>query len=272
MILSNYTLGFKIKRFFLAVLIVFLGSSIGFSQTKKPPVKEKTFYIGVGTSISSFLGGEFGNRFQIRYGEDEYNYDGYNYDYGPSYSLSPVQIAIVAGKKLNENISLELEASFFNHTKGFIDNRDITTGSNAGTPYYDSYERAKMLSIPLIASVKYFPGGRTNSGIYLTAGAGYAYMRESIERVRTLKYFDNYYYYYYYSKQTLASYSDHQWLPVMKLAGGTKFDLFGTLAGDVELTYTNFKTVKEFGDPLTTGHGSAFLQNIALTGKFFFDL
>lgn len=271
MILLNYILGFKIERFFLAVFIVFLASSIGFSQTKKPQLKEKTFYMGIGTSISSFFGGEFGDRFQIRYGEDEYNYDGYNYDYGPSYSLSPIQISLIGGKKLNENVSVELEATLFIHSKGYINKRDITSGTIGGVPYYDSYERARLTAIPFLASVKYFPGGRTNSGIYFTAGAGYVYLRESIERVRTLKYYDGFYYYYYYNKQTLADYSDHQWMPGFKLAAGTRFDLFGTLAGDVELTYNNFKTMRNFGAPLTAG-SSEFIQNLALTGKFFFDL
>lgn len=56
------------------------------SQISVPQVKpESMFYIGIGTSLSSYIGSDFGKTFAIRYAPSGYYDDGYynSYYYRP---------------------------------------------------------------------------------------------------------------------------------------------------------------------------------------------
>lgn len=274
MILINYQNRFKIKRIIIGIFLLFLVQKTVSAQTNFED-NENKLYFGVGVSLSSFVGGNFGDRFKIRYSQDEsYYYDNYYYYEEPSYSIAPFQFSLTGGYNISEKISLELETSLITHNKGEIKNRDITAGYDNGIRYTDAYDRASTLSIPMIANLKFYPSGRKNSSFYLSAGGGYVYLKESIERTRTFRnstYTGYPYYGYYYNdiKQTLEYKSQGQWMPGLKIATGMNFDLFGMFNGDVELSYFGFKPTESFQYPLSLSANS-LVQSINLTSKFFF--
>jgi len=128
MIRLNYQIRFTIKRILISIFVLFLFQK-SVSAQKIESEEENTFYLGIGLSLSSYFGGNFGDRFKISYSQDEsYYYDNSYYYEEPSYSLAPVQFSLSGGMNLNKKLSLELETSFISHGKGNIKNRDIIAG------------------------------------------------------------------------------------------------------------------------------------------------
>lgn len=273
MIRLNYQIRFTIKRIIVSIFMLILFQK-SVSAQKIEPEEEKTFFVGIGISLSSYFGGNFGERFKISYSQDEsYYYDNNYYYEEPSYSIAPVQFSLTGGLNINKKLSLELETSFISHGKGNINNRDIIAGYDNGIRYTEAYDRASTLAIPILANIKFYPSDRKNSSFYISAGGGYVYMKESIERTRTFRYTSSYYgnpYYYNDYKQTIGYWSQGQWMPGFKVASGMNFDLFGLLNGDVELSYFGFVPNTSFTYPLSINSNS-LIQSVNLTSKFFFN-
>ncbi|HRE40566.1 MAG TPA: outer membrane beta-barrel protein [Ignavibacteria bacterium] len=273
MIRLNYQIRFTIKRILISIFVLFLFQK-SVSAQKIESEEENTFYLGIGLSLSSYFGGNFGDRFKISYSQDEsYYYDNSYYYEEPSYSLAPVQFSLSGGMNLNKKLSLELETSFISHGKGNIKNRDIIAGYDNGIRYTEAYDRARTIAIPILANIKFYPSERKNSSLYISAGGGYVYMNESIERTKTFRYTSSYYgnpYYYNDYKQTIGYWSAGQWMPGIKLASGMNFDIFGLFNGDVEISYFSFFPTSSFTFPLSLTSDTP-VQSINLTSKFFFN-
>ncbi len=258
-----------IKTFSLIFLISFLNTQLGFSQLNK---KEDTkYYIGIGTSLSTFVGGDFGKTFSLRYSNDTYDYDnGYYYNKSTKYydnnsnSLNPLQFDLVAGYKITNDIAIELESSLIWHTNGDI-NPAYSFGSEGDINYIDRFDNSKLFALPIIASLKVYPLGRSNSSIYLKGGYGIQYTQESLEKVREFYTTVNNGYYFYTEtfEFPIAEYSANRLLHGFKTAVGFSYDLFGTLTGDIELRYSNFFTNEDKAAPLAM-FTTPVIRNIAL--------
>ena len=258
-----------IKTFSLIFLLSFITTQLSFSQLNK---KEDTkYYIGIGTSLSTFVGGDFGKTFSLRYSNDSYDYsNGYYYNKSTKYyennsnSLNPLQFDLIAGFKITRDVAFELESSLIWHTDGDV-NPAYSFGSDGDINYIDRYDNSKLFALPLIASLKIYPLGRNNSSFYLKGGYGIQYTQESLEKVREFYTTVNHGYYYYTEtfEFPIAEYSASRLLHGFKTAVGFSYNLFGTLTGDIELRYSNFFTNEDKAVPLAM-FTTPVIRNIAL--------
>jgi hypothetical protein len=105
-------------------ILIIITSQISYSQIKNEP----RFYIGLGTSISTFIGGDFGSTFSARYYSERDNY--YNdYYYPGPYTINelhnyrhesffPLQVDLAMGVDASRFVSLQVESSFIWHLNG----------------------------------------------------------------------------------------------------------------------------------------------------------
>ena len=131
--------------------------------------------MGFGTSVSSFLGGEFGKVYALRlnYSPDYYDsYNSYNYSsydgYDSYFMYSPIQLDVNAGYMLNEKLSLEMESSFIWHLRGRPE-PEFVTGTEDGSDYIDKYDNSTLFAIPFVVNAKFYPAGRKETPFYIKA-------------------------------------------------------------------------------------------------------
>jgi opacity protein-like surface antigen len=250
-------------------LLSFITTQISYSQLDEE--KDSKYYIGIGTSLSTFVGGDFGKIFAIRYTTDSDNNDnGYYYNKSSEYydnssnSLNPLQFDLVAGVNITRDFAFELETSFIWHSNGKV-NPDYSFGSEGDFNYIDRYDNSTLFALPVMASLKVYPLGRDNVSFYLKGGYGIQYTQESLEKIR--EFYTTYNYGYYFRTETyefpIAEYSANRLLHGFKAAAGFSYNLFGTLAGDIELRYTNFFINENKAGPLSMST-TPVIGNIAL--------
>jgi len=244
-------------------------------------IKENDFYIGIGTSLSSYIGGDFGSTFAIRYWNN-YNNDYYDNYYDRHYHyndyidgmLSPLQIDIALGTNVSKNIAFQLGSSFIWHLNGRIDPQYETGTLSNKLDYIDRYDNSTLLAIPIIASVKVYPFGRNIASFYISGGYGIQYTKESVDRIREVY---DYSYSGYYGNSTLydytlANYWDARWFHGFKTAMGLTYQLNEKVSGEVELRFTNFYPSERINNSPLTMYRTPNLGNIALSTKIYFGM
>jgi len=267
------------KKYLKILPFIFLISILTIQDSSSQLVEEDSkFYIGFGSALSSFIGGDFGKTFAIRYSTGSYENDnGYYYNKPSSYnnesttsSLYPLQVDLVAGVNVTKSISFELETSFIWHSNGKI-NPEYSFGSEGDYNYIDRFDNSTLFALPIIASIKVYPVGRENSPFYLKGGYGIQYTQENLEKVREFYTVINSGYYFYTDTYEfpIAEYSSNRLLHGFNAAIGYSYNLFGTLAGDIELRYSNFFNNKvDKAGPLSL-FTSPVIGNIALGTKVY---
>jgi opacity protein-like surface antigen len=242
------------KITFLTVFWVFIGifsPHFLYSQEKNIIKKEnKDFYLGLGTKLSSYIGGDVGDRFAIRYSnaydpfEDNngyyYNKDEQYYNDRQSNALNPLQLNLFGGVNLGNNFALELETGVLFHTAGNVEDGDVNVGFQNGVNYVEHYDNSSLLSIPLIASLKFYPLGKNSTSLYLSGGYGVQYISETLDRVRDYQLYNNYNYQSGTYRDMIAGYSASSWMTGFKAGVGLSYFLFGNIANDIELSYSHF--------------------------------
>lgn len=247
-----------IKKIIFALLFLFFSQGLN-SQTCE---RDNIFYIGLGSGFSSFVGGDFGSRFAIRvgtsyngnnsyYSNQNYYYERYDpdYYYDDETSLYPLQFDIVFGARPSEALAFELSTGLRWHSNGHP-NPEYEYGTHNGMDYTDRYDYSTLMTVPLTASIKFYPLWKMKVPVYLTAGYSFMYTSEDVERVR--EFYDYNYYGYEYSlyEYPLALYSSSKWLHGMKAGMGFTYNIMNNMAGDIELAYTNYWSEVRNGSPL----------------------
>lgn len=263
------------------ILILFFALFIS-QLTESQVNRERKFYFGIGTSLSSYLGADFGSTFSIRYTRNrDYNNYWYNnyyynrdnrYDYYYDESLFPLQGDIAFGYDATDNVSFQVESSIIWHLNG-NPRRFYESGTEGSDDYLDRNDNAELISIPIIASVKYYPFGRRYSPFYLTGGYGMQYMQESVDRVREYYTYNSYYNEYRNSTEyTLASYRARDWFHGIKLGFGFNYSIGHMLRGDVEVKFTNFFPTSRDNSNNLSMYRSPNITNISLGTKIYIGL
>lgn len=263
------------------ILILFFALFI--SQISESQVnRERKFYFGIGTSLSSYLGADFGSTFSIRYTRardyDNYWYNNYyynnhnHYDYYYDESLFPLQGDIAFGYDATDKVSFQIESSIIWHLNG--NPRSLyETGTEGDYDYIDRNDYAELISIPIIASVKYYPFGRRYSPFYLTGGYGMQYIQESVDRVREYYTYNSYYNEYSNSSEyTLANFRARDWFHGIKLGFGFNYSIGHMLRGDVEVKMTNFFPTSRNNSSNLSMYRSPNITNISLGTKIYIGL
>ena len=245
------------RHIFTLFLLVFIGNS-GYSQRYDIDYGYSDypkFYLGLGTNLQSYIGGEFGSTYALRY-EDNYYYDDYYYDhyyYDDYYDynegmLGPVGVDIYAGVQLNSYLSIELESSFIWHSVGRPDKK-YETGYQGEEYYVDYNDESQLYANPIFLGFKFYPASRERLPFFISAGFGLQYMQESMDRVR--EYYD-YEYHYYYNNPTylIASYESANWMTGFKVGGGFSYNFFNLCTAEAELRYTSFYPEQKPYSPL----------------------
>ena len=263
----------------LALILCSVSSSSQYSHN----TTNGKFYMGFGTSVSSFLGGEFGKVYALRlnYSPDYYDsYNSYNYSsydgYDSYFMYSPIQLDVNAGYMLNEKLSVEMESSFIWHLRGRPE-PEFVTGTEDGSDYIDKYDNSTLFAIPLVVNAKFYPAGRKETPFYIKAGAGFQYVSESSERVREYYTFteydplDEYRYYHYSAATVLASYSKKLWLPGFKVGAGVSYNLLEDLSAFTEIEYSYFKNSPSGGSSPLALNKARYTGLLALNTKIYFS-
>ncbi len=261
------------KHLILLVLI----AGISFSQNYK---KESSgeFYMGFGTSVSTFLGGEFGKAYSIRlnYTPDYYdNYGNFSYYEREKYDnsqimYSPIQLDANLGYFISNKTAIELESSFIWHLRGRPD-PDFVTGTEGDMDYIDKNDNSTLFAVPLLINLKFYPIGRIKSPFYIKAGVGFQFVKESTERVREFYTYDEYYYNYYSSSYTLARYEKTAVLPGFKIGAGLSYSVFNELNAFTEIEYSYFKNTSVKGNTPLALDKARYTGLLALNTKIYFS-
>ncbi|HEY5123215.1 MAG TPA: hypothetical protein VIK14_05715 [Ignavibacteria bacterium] len=266
----------KINLLIFSVLLFALNGNL----TAQCVQTDKRFYMGIGTGISTYVGGEFGNRFQIRVSGSNYNNYDYNnnyyynrYNYNDNYydnsSFYPLQADFTLGIKTSEMMSVEINAGIIWHNNG-NPNPVYETGTYGNYDYTDRYDYSNVLAIPIKASVKIYPLWAIKAPLYLKAGYGVQYTHEELSRVR--EFYDPNSYYGYYDNvysYPIAEYSDSRWLHGFSVGIGFSYRVYEQFSGDVEVTYSNFFSELKEGSPLAMNQ-TKNIGNISLGTKVYF--
>lgn len=250
------------KRYIITLFFLVFIVSEGYSQRYDIDYgynKYPKFYLGFGTNIQSYIGGEFGSTYALRYDNyyDDYNYNNYYYydhyyyddyyDYD-DWMISPVGFDLYAGVQLNSYLAVELESSFIWHLLGRPD-RKYETGYTGEEYYMDYNEDSWLYANPIFLGIKLYPGGKERFPFFISGGFGMQYMRETMDRVR--EYYDYEYYYNYYSpKYLIASYESAKWMMGFKAGGGLSYSFYDLFTAEAELRYTSFYPEQNTRSPL----------------------
>ncbi len=261
------------------IVIVFafvVCAASSFSQSTYNTINGK-FYMGFGTSVSSFLGGEFGKVYALRlnYSPDYYDsYNSYNYNsydgYDSYFMYSPIQLDVNAGYMVNDKLGIEIESSFIWHLRGRPDPQ-FETGTESGNDYIDKYDNSTLFTVPLVVNAKFYPAGRKQTPFYIKAGAGFQYVSEYSERVREYYSFDEYYYNYYSGTAVLGTYSRKSWLPGFKIGAGLSYTLLEDLNAFTEIEYSYFKNSPKGGESPLALNKARYTGLLALNTKIYFS-
>lgn len=261
----------KTVRLILIILMLIAAEKISAQNFAEDYHK---FYAGLGTSIATFAGGDFGSTYQFRFFpgyNDDYYYDyGYNNYYNDYYDrdhsrfdgISPIEISLFLGSHLNEYLSAEIESAFIWHPAG-RSARNYVSGNN----YLDFNDSPELLALPVLASLKIYPFNRYYSPLYFSAGGGAQFTHETMDRVRS--YYNSSHYYDSYN-QVIASYSAQHWYPGVKFAIGYDAHLNDFLYAAFELKYQNFFNNNSRPSPLAMLR-SKNIGYIGLATKFYFS-
>jgi hypothetical protein len=249
-------------------------------------VKEKNgFYFGLGTSISSYLGGDFGKTFAVRYSNYRDNdfYDNNYYYYPGPYRYNelhtnretffPLQVDMAFALDINKYTTVQLESAILWHLNGRV-NRNYETGTIGDQDYIDRNDNASLISVPILASVKYYPLGKKRTAFYITGGYGVQYMQEGVERIRSVYDYSTYNYNNYSNlyEYQIADYKAREWIQGVKVGMGFTFRLTRNLLGDVELKVTNFFMTERNNDNVLSMYRTPNITNIGLSTRIFFAL
>lgn len=202
-------------------------------------------YFGVGTSMSSYFGGYFGQAYQMRvlsYGYDDYYYDYYDYDYSNYYDddltlWSPYQFDVVAGVMLNEFTALESQVSFLFHLDGRVDPQ-FETGTVGERDYLDRNDYAYLYAMPVSLCLKLIAAGDDGNSIYIKGGYATQYTSEQYDRIREFYYYSGIY--EYSNDLYLGTVKKEEWLSGFRVGMGIQYSLGGYLGGLTEFEYSYF--------------------------------
>jgi len=149
----------KLNILILIILFFSLNGNISAQQSGR----EGSVYFGIGTGLSTYVGGEFGNRYSLRitlpgyYGNEYYNGYGHNNYYGYGYydnyyddytSMYPLQADFVIGVRASKNLSVELNTGVIWHYNG-VPAPEYSYGRYGGEEYSDRYANANFLGFRL---------------------------------------------------------------------------------------------------------------------------
>lgn len=259
---------------------VILISSVEPSRAQELKKDNDNFYIGLGTKLSTYFGGEFGRRFGIRFANSYDPYDersNYYYDDEYSYhndketnSLNPLEFNIIGGINLFGNFSFELEAGLSMHTNGYVEENKYTHGTQGTTPYIEHFDNSRMVAVPIIASMKFYPLGKETTPFYVSGGYGIQFVRESLDLVRDYEIYNNYYYQYGSYRVKMDSYSGSGWMSGFRFGAGTSIEVFGNLITDIELNYTRFFNNNTVNESNLAFHNTPRFNNFSLGTKVYF--
>ena len=261
------------------ILVLFIAIATSFNSFGqiKSKVNYSMFYMGFGTSVSSFLGGEFGKVYALRlnYSPDYYDsYNSYNYNsydgYDSYFMYSPIQLDVNAGYMVNDKLGIEMESSFIWHLRGRPDPQ-FETGTESGNDYIDKYDNSTLFAVPLVVNAKFYPAGRKQTPFYIKAGVGFQYVSEYSERVREYYSFDEYYYNYYSGTAVLGTYSRKSWLPGFKIGAGLSYTLLEDLNAFTEIEYSYFKNSPKGGESPLALNKARYTGLLALNTKIYFS-
>lgn len=234
--------------------------------------EDNRFYIGLGTSVTSYFGEDFGGRYFFRSffnSSDRYN-SGSSYYSDPSFGVFPLNLQLTSGYKLTEAISTEVEASFIWHARGYMNNPDFQSGqlSNNRT-YVDRNDYASMVAVPVFLNLKFHPFGDFNNSLFLKTGFGAQFVSESIDRVRKV-YEDGYFFNTYTSEYLLHRTSGTKWMSGTRLGAGYYIGFDNGIVSETDITYTLFfNHGKINGDPLAI-NTSGKISMISLSTRVYF--
>lgn len=261
-------------------IIIFLIPQNSFSQIKR----ESMFYVGIGTSISSYIGSDFGKTFALRYAPsgnyDNDYYSGYYYRphryddyYGSRETFFPLQVDMAVGMNISKILSVQIESSILWHLNGRVD-RNYQTGTEGDYDYIDFNDNSSLISVPIMASVKLYPFGRKRSSFYLTGGYGVQYMQEGIDRIRSYYNYNSYGSTYYSDlyEYPLAEIRGREWTHGFKVGMGVNFNFLRSVSGDIELKATNFFCPYRDNTSSLSMYRSPNITNISLGTKVYFGL
>lgn len=267
------------KYLLLFSLIIFF---YGNSPAQYYRSNNNILYMGIGTGISSFVGGDFGNRFAIRMTVPNYHYNNYYNNYNNSYhyddydnyhddyySFYPLQMDFTLGIKTSELIAIEVTTGYIWHNHGDV-YPAYTTGTYGSYDYTDRYDWSELYAIPIIASLKIYPAWHSRVPLYLKAGYGAQYTHEELSRVR--EYFDPSVYYGNYGgvySTPIAHYHEARWLHGFSVALGYSLGAYEHPLGDVEFKYSNFFSEERPGSALAMNRTSN-IGNISFGMKYYF--
>lgn len=267
------------KSFFILFLILAV-SQISNSQVKT----ENQFYIGIGSSISSYIGSDFGKTFAIRYSPSGYYdndyYGGYYYRphrysdyYGSRETFFPLQVDLALGMNVSKILSVQIESSILWHLNGRLD-RNYETGYDGEYDYIDFNDNSSLISVPVMLSAKLYPFGKKRTVFYLTSGYGVQYMQEGVDRIRSYYDYSSYGNTYYSDlyEYPIAEYRGREWVHGFKVGMGVNFRITNSINCDVELKATNFFPPGRDNSSILTMYRSPNITNIALGTKVYFGL
>lgn len=266
-------------------LIFILAFILMVSQISVPQVKpESMFYIGIGTSLSSYIGSDFGKTFAIRYENSGYYddgyYNGYNYGYHryddyyyDRETFFPLQFDVAVGMNVSKILSVQIESSILWHLNGRVD-RNYVTGTEGDYDYIDYNDNSTLISVPIMASFKLFPFGKKRTSFYLTGGYGVQYMQEGVDRIRSYYDYSSYGNMYYSNlyEYPLAEYRGREWVHGFKTGMGVNFNILRNINCDVELKVTNFFPPGRDNSNILSMYRSPNITNISLGTKIYFGL
>jgi len=223
------------------MLKIFLVMLIAVPANSQYQYGTSEYYVGFGSSIASYIGGYFGQAYQLRAFTvyDDYYYDYYNdYDYYyEDYTLwSPLVADFNLGKNINENVAFEISSAFVYHYNGRVDPQ-ITSGSINGRDYIDRNDYSVLFAIPVSALIKLQTSSGTDNGAFIKAGPAFQYTSEKYDRVR------EYYSYSYESRSYygyLGTFEKAEWLPGFTVNIGINYALFPEVSVVTELGYSYF--------------------------------
>lgn len=228
----------KILKIHTIFVLIFFSSSVSKAQINQ----ESNFYIGVGTGISSYLGGYFGQAYAMKVlfdYNDDYYYNNYNYSYDNTTIWSPIQFDITAGFKLSDHLSAEFTSTFLFSFDGLVDPQFVT-GSNGNRDFIDRNGYSSLYSVPVSAALKFNAVDEYGSGFFFKAGPAFQYTSEEYDRIREYysygKYGSSYSSFYY-----LYTVSKSEWLPGFTVSTGISFPLSDYTTSYTELAYSYFK-------------------------------
>ncbi len=255
----------------ILIFLYLLNSDFSYTQSS---YSDAGIYFGVGTSVSSYFGGYFGNAYAMRILSSNSGY----YDYYPSYNYnnyysspntiwSPLQFSATIGKNITDFLSVEAESVFLFHLNGRVD-PEFNSGVSGNRNYLDRNDYASLFAIPVSVCLKLSGGYENGSGVFIKLGPAFQYTSEKYERIR--EFYSNEKYNSYSYDTYLKTVSKNEWLTGFKTGLGLKYYLSDFSYIITELEYLYFKINGNNQTALALDR-SKEAQLFSLTTKVFFQ-